>query len=151
MKHRFLLLIFLLSFFCIAPFHVEARDYEFFDNSVIVYKLDDDVDIGFDDKDYNEDKTCESLLGDPTKEDSVAWLIQEVLNIIKVLGPILVLVLSGFDFVKVILNGDDNAMKAAQKKLGVRLILVACLFFLPSIVMWLLDFFHFTNSTCGIN
>ena len=151
MKQKYILLLIVISIFCFNPLYVKARDYNFVNSSSIVYKLDDDIDIGFNENDYNQDKTCDSLLGDPTKDDSVAWLIQEALNILKVLGPIIVLVLSGFDFVKVILSGDEKAMKEAQKKLGVRLILVACLFALPSIVMWLLDFFHFTNSTCGIN
>ncbi|MBQ6135542.1 MAG: hypothetical protein IJI60_04425 [Bacilli bacterium] len=96
---------------------------------------------------------CENtLLGSTANQKSVAWLIQEVLNIIKVVGPILVAVLSGVEFVQVIAKGDDEAMGKAQKKLVTRLILIALLFLLPVIVETLLKIFGLmTDSVCGLN
>ena len=92
-----------------------------------------------------------SLLGNPNDPDSVAWLLQTLLNYIKVLGPILVIVLSSVDFLKVIIKSDDDAMQTAGKKLGYRLILAALLFFIPTIVEVLLGIFGITSDpTCGI-
>lgn len=96
---------------------------------------------------------CENtLLGSTANQKSVAWLIQEVLNIVKVVGPILVIVLSGVEFIQVIAKGDDEAMGKAQKKLVTRLILIALLFLLPVIVETLLKVFGLmTDSVCGLN
>ena len=94
----------------------------------------------------------DSLLGDPGDPNSVAWLLQQVLNFIKIVGPVLVIVLSSFDFVKVIIKSDDEAMQKAQKKLITRLILAALLFFIPIIAEVLLDLFGLTSaSTCGLS
>lgn len=105
--------------------------------------------------DYNKDQNCtgsDSLLGDPNDENSVAWLLQQLLNYIKILGPILVVVLSSIDFAGVVVKGDDDAMAKAKKKLVTRLILAACLFFIPVFVSAILDMFGITaEATCGIN
>ena len=94
----------------------------------------------------------DSLLGDPGDPNSVAWLLQQVLDFIKVVGPILVVILSSIDFAKVIIKSDDEAMAKAQKKLIIRLILAALLFFIPILVTVLLDLFGLTSSgTCGLN
>lgn len=94
----------------------------------------------------------DSLLGDPGDPNSVAWLLQQVLDFIKIVGPILVIVLSSIDFAKVIIKSDDEAMAKAQKKLITRLILAALLFFIPMMVTVLLDLFGLTSaSTCGLN
>ena len=92
-----------------------------------------------------------SLLVNPSDPNSVAWLLQKLLNYIKVLGPILVIVLSSVDFMKVIIKSDDDAMQKAGKKLGYRLILAALLFFIPTVVEVLLGIFGITSDpTCGI-
>ena len=95
---------------------------------------------------------CEdTLLGSTSDENSVAWLVQQVLDFIKIVGPILVVVLSSVDFVQVILSGDDQAMSKAQKKLITRLILAACLFLLPFLVSFLLDLFGLTtDGVCAL-
>ena len=94
----------------------------------------------------------ETLLGNPKDENSVAWIVQQVLDFIKVVGPVLVLVLSSIDFAKVILSGDDKDMASAQKKLITRLFLAGALFLLPFLTTFLLDIFGLTTSgTCGIN
>ena len=95
--------------------------------------------------------SCDGALGNPSDENSVAWLLQQILNFIKVVGPLLVVVLSSIDFAKVIIKSDDDSMAKAQKKLGMRLILAASLFFIPTIVQVLLDVFGLTSDpTCGI-
>ncbi len=102
--------------------------------------------------DQQQDCTgANSIFGDPNDPDSVAWLIQLILNIIKVVGPILVILLSSIDFIRVIVKSDDEAMAKAQKKLIMRLILAILLFLIPVIVQVLLGIFGITSDpTCGL-
>ena len=95
---------------------------------------------------------CENtLLGSTSDPNSVAWLLQQVFTFIKVLGPILVVVLSSSDFIKVIAKGDDDAMGKAQKKLFTRLVLAILLFLVPTLVEVILDLFGLTSTgTCGL-
>ena len=75
-----------------------------------------------------------------------------MLNYIKLLGPLLVLVLSSVDFAKSIIVSDEESMKKAQKRLGIRLVLAIALFFLPDLVNTLLTIFGITtDQTCGLN
>ena len=91
----------------------------------------------------------EPLLGDVDDEKSVAWLLQQVFNVIKIVGPVVVIVLSSIDFAKVIIKNDDEAMAKAQKKLIVRLILAALLFFIPMLVELALNIFGLTGTSTG--
>lgn len=113
-----------------------------------------DKDISGWTKDYDQDVTCEgdnSILGNPEDENSVAWLLNKVLRYSTIIGMLLVIVLSTIDFVSVIISGSDEAMAKAWKKFGMRLLLAALLFFVPTITNALLDLFGFTSqSTCGI-
>ena len=94
---------------------------------------------------------CDSLFGSPSNPESVAWLLQQILNYLKILGPLLVLVLSSVDFAKAIISSDDDSLKKAQKKLVTRLLAAVLLFFIPFLVTWLLEIFGITSSaTCGI-
>ena len=100
---------------------------------------------------YNQEQNCDTLLGNPENEDSVAWLVQKILNYIQILGPILVVILSSIDFAKVIITSDDDSMAKATKRLTTRLILAASLFFLPVLVSVLLNTFGLTSDpTCGL-
>ena len=91
------------------------------------------------------------ILGDPKDPDSVAWLLQKLLNYLRAIGPMIVIVTSGIEFTKVIITSDDDGMKKAQKKLITRLILIAALFFVPTLVIALLDIFGMNNDpTCGL-
>lgn len=96
--------------------------------------------------DYGQTQDCNSLLGSTADENSVAWLIQQIFNYIKLLAPLIVVIMSGIDFAKVIVMGDDDGMKKAQTKLIIRLILAASLFFLPDLIMALLDLFGLTTD-----
>lgn len=157
MKKKILFLnfcfILLITF---IPTGVFAKDYsysELFHHSIFMLDEDNGIksvdDSGIDMEQYGKEQTCDSLLGDPEDEESVAWLLQHVLNILQIVGPLLVVVLSSFDFAKVIMNNDDDAMKKAGKKLGIRLVLAGALFFIPLIVNILLEVFGIVG-TCGI-
>ena len=90
-------------------------------------------------------------MGSYDDEDSVAWLIQKLFGYVKIIGPFIVLVMSGIDFIKVIVTGDDDGMKKALSKLIIRIILAASLFVLPDLVSALLDLFNITSSgICGL-
>ena len=100
---------------------------------------------------YNGNQDCNSIFGSVGDEGSVAWLINEVLDYLRILGPLLVLVLSSIDFTKAIIQNDDDTMKKAQKKLINRLLLAAVLFIIPSLVTLILEIFGFTSGVaCGI-
>ena len=94
----------------------------------------------------------DSLLGNPEDENSVAWLLQQIFIFVKIVGPILVVVLSSIDYAKVIIQSDDESMGKANKKLMWRLILAALLFFIPLLIQVFLQMFGFTSDpTCGIH
>lgn len=93
----------------------------------------------------------DSILGNPSDPDSVAWIVQLALDIMKVAGPVLVIILSSIDFIKVIVKSDDEEMAKAQKKLITRLILTILLFIIPFIVQFILQIFGImSDPTCGI-
>ena len=79
-------------------------------------------------------------------EESVAWLLQQILNYIKILGPILVVILSSMDFAKAIIASDDESMKKAEKKLMIRLVLAVALFLVPTLVSVMLSIFGYTSE-----
>ena len=77
--------------------------------------------------------------------------MQQLLNYIKILGPILVVILSSLDFAKAIITSDDESMKKAEKKLAIRLVLAIALFLIPTLVSVLLDTFGITtDAICGL-
>lgn len=105
-------------------------------------------------EDYNQNQDCtgdNSILGSYNDPNSVAYFLQIIFNWIKLIGPFIVVVMSGIDFAKVIVMGDDDGMKKAQSKLIIRLILAASLFFLPDLIGALLELFNITSSgICGL-
>ena len=94
-----------------------------------------------------DSKECNALLGDKKNEESVAWLVQKLLDYLKILGPILVVILSSVDFATAIVSNNDDTMKKAQKKLITRLIAAVLLFLIPTVVQILLDVFGMTSCT----
>lgn len=158
-KKLSIILFFIISLMLFTPIKTEAVSINKLKVSDSIFILEDGI-TSTDEiqdwmDDYDQPQECDganSILGDPDDEDSVAWLLQQALNYIKVLGPILVTILSSIDFVQVIVKNDDDAMKKATKKLMYRLILAACLFFIPIFVQVLLDIFGMTSDpTCGIH
>ena len=105
---------------------------------------------GFIANSYNGNKgagNCKNtILGDPKNEDSVAWLLQQLLNYLRILGPMIILIMSAVDFAKAIVMGDDETMQKCYKKLIKRLLLAILLFFVPSLVTILLEIFGFVGD-----
>ncbi len=163
------ILIFTMALMFFLPFNIKALDYnkrllEVNDNFYILDKknknkntekiedIEDTKDLM---DDYDQEQDCSganSILGDPEDEDSVAWLLQHALDYIKVIGPILVVILSSIDFLLAIVKSDDESMKKAYKKLTYRIILAILLFFIPLLVQVALDLFGMaTDPTCGLH
>src|SRR5574344_257188 len=85
---------------------------------------------------------CAGILGD-FKTD-----LEEILKIIRIIGPLLVVIYSTYDYLSAVLKKDDDALKKANGKLVKRLVLVAVLFFLPIILDLILGFIDEKYTTC---
>lgn len=92
--------------------------------------------------------------GNPDNPDTTAWLLKEIFSIIKYVGPFLLLILSSIDFLRAIIQSDEEHMTKAQKKLLIRAVLVLALFFVPDFVFVILQIFDVVGNpddpTCGI-
>lgn len=65
---------------------------------------------------------------------SLGDILSMVINIIKILVPIVLLVLGSIDFVQAIFAQDESAIKKAQSKFIKRLIIAVVIFLIPSIL-----------------
>lgn len=79
-------------------------------------------------------KKCEDILGEELVEK-----LQEIVNIIRIMVPILLIVFGTLDFGKAIFSGDENEMKKAQSRFIKRLIIAIGFFIIPSILQLLLN------------
>ncbi|MDD2505068.1 MAG: hypothetical protein PHF21_02210 [Bacilli bacterium] len=91
----------------------------------------------------NSDEVCTSLLGGNLKSD-----LQSVMDIIRIVGPLLVIFLTSAEFIVAIAGKDDDAIKKCTNKLVTRLILVAILFLLPTLLNLFLEFLDQKYTTC---
>lgn len=66
-------------------------------------------------------------------------LVKQIYDIIKILIPVLIIILSIIDFLKVILISDDKNYKSAWDKFIKRLIIGVIFFLIPLLVSFLLD------------
>ena len=140
------ILLIITCVICISPINTKALE---IDNTSIVTQIGSNI---VTDNIYMAVDACEeseAILGDVNCEDSVAWLLQLLLNIVKVAGPILVVILSSIDFVMVIIKSDNDQFQKAQKKLITRLVLAILLFLIPVIVQILLQVFGITGDITG--
>ena len=97
----------------------------------------------------NQAIECDGLFANREEEGSVWWLLQTLLNYIKILGPILVVILSAVDFIKAVASSDEDAMKKAQHRLVIRLIAALALFLIPTFVQLILDLIGgLSDPTC---
>lgn len=85
------------------------------------------------------DLGCDGIFGDPSKPDSVANLIKEVLWVFRIVAPILVIVLGSLDLFLAMSSSSEDKMKKAQSNFVKRVIMGVCLFFVPSIINFILD------------
>ncbi len=98
----------------------------------------------------NQTVACSTIFD--MREGHFGWLIQKILDYIKVAGPILVVLLSAIDFIKAIASSEEDAYKKAQSKLIIRLIAALALFLIPTIVSLLLQLINgIADPTCGFH
>ncbi len=84
-------------------------------------------------------------------EGKFGWLLQKILNYIKIAGPILVVLLSALDFIKAVASSDENVFKKAQSRLVIRLVAALALFLVPTLVQLLLSLINgITDPSCGL-
>ena len=97
-------------------------------------------------KEYNE---CSQIID--MSEGKFGWLLQKILNYIKIAGPILVVLLSAVDFIKAVASSDEIVFKKAQSRLVIRLIAALALFLVPILVQLLLSLINgIADPSCGL-
>ena len=79
----------------------------------------------------------------------LTW-VYNIMKWIKYILPVLVIILSIIDFIKVISKDKDDEIKKAQKNFIIRLIAAALTFILPLIITFILDKMGFDVYTCGL-
>lgn len=88
---------------------------------------------------------CQGVIGDALLKKLTLYF-----NILKIVVPILVIVLSFLDFAKSILSSDNDALKKSQITFSKRLLLAVVFFLLPILVNFLLKLINNSITTCGI-
>ena len=95
------------------------------------------------------DGDCTFIFGDFNDDTTFGHMLKEILKFIQFLGPVLVVVLSIMDLVKVVTSGDKDALSKFLNKTAKRLIYAVLLFVFPTILDYIL---RWTNvyGTCKI-
>ena len=83
--------------------------------------------------DLNQGITCGIL--DP----ALVSTLRTVLNLVRIVAPIFLIILTAIDFSQAVISNDQDSMKKAVSKVGKRVIATLALFFIPLIVSALLD------------
>lgn len=102
-------------------------------------ELLEELESGIDPSEFGNEMECEDIF-----DNSFGELLNTLLNYIRIIGPILVVLLSALDFIKAVVSSDEKAMKQAQSKLVIRLVAAICLFLVPTLVQLLLSFINAT-------
>lgn len=123
---------------------IEANGGNPWDNDSDWEQLGEEIDMGYASATNTID--CPDIIN--MEEGKLGWLLNTILNYIRIIGPVLVVLLSAIDFIKAVLGTDEKAMKEAQNKLIIRLVAAVALFLVPTLVQLLLSFIN--ASTCSI-
>ncbi len=81
------------------------------------------------------EKTCEAIFG----EDFIYFVKKNVLNVIYIVVPILLLVLTTIDFVKVVMSNEKDGVKKAGTRFGKRVIAAILIYLTPTILIFLAE------------
>lgn len=149
-KTLFILFIFFIASLFISPNIVLANNLNnITDTTFNKVLLEEDNDSTNNDADVateeygSDDQVCEGLLGDTLKKD-----IESILNVMKIIAPLLVVIFTIYELISAVVSKDDDALTKALSRLTTRIILVAILFFLPVLLDILLGFIDNKYSTC---
>lgn len=106
--------------------------------------IDWDVEYG-----TGEELDCNEIF-----DDEVMSFLKTVFTWIRIAIPILLIILGMIDFSQVIISQDPDAMKKCTSKFTKRCIVAIIIFFLPTIIMlilqWINDYVMTTNPDCVI-
>ncbi|MBQ8892596.1 MAG: hypothetical protein IJ068_07025 [Bacilli bacterium] len=83
----------------------------------------------------NIEETCKGLFGNEILE----WLDENVFMIIRIGVPILLILLTSFDFAKVVFTDDKEGIQNAFKRFGKRAIAAVLIFLTPTIILIIAD------------
>ena len=111
--------------------------------------------FGDDDNNQNDNSEyvpadCESILGKVNEKGTVAYVLQKVFDFMKILGPILVIVMTILDSVKAVTSGDKDELSKLLKKTAKRMIYAVLLFVFPTILNLILGWITTSPGTCYI-
>ncbi len=91
------------------------------------------------DTDVYDVSTCDQIIGTGT----FAYYLNQTFRFIQYLGPIIVIVLSTIEYIKVAALSDADQLKKTNKRTITRLIFALLLFFIPMIIKIILNIFGF--------
>ena len=77
-------------------------------------------------------------------------LVGKIINIIKIVIPIIIVVLAMLDLGKAVMAGEEKQIKEAQSNAIKRIIVGIIIMFVPTIVNLILDLIGNNLDTCGI-
>lgn len=97
----------------------------------------------------SESQNCDTIFGDKNNPDAPAYWIQYILDIMKYIAIGALLLMSSIDFFKAMTQDDKDAIKKASNTTVKRLIYCVLLFFLPTIVNFVMELLG-AYGTCGI-
>ena len=94
---------------------------------------------------------CSGLIGNPEDGSSFAYYLQTTLDFLKILGPVLIISMSIYDYIRAIPSGDKEALTKVNKKTIIRVIAGVGIFLAPTIIKALFSLLGvYGNSDCGI-
>ena len=88
--------------------------------------------------------TCEGLIDDDLKN-----IIDIVLNVVRVVVPILLIILTAVDFGQIVISNDKDAMPKAISKAIKRAIAALVIFFIPFLVDLIIDWLNTYSDING--
>ena len=77
-------------------------------------------------------------------------LVGKIINIIKIVIPIIIVILAMLDLGKAVMAGEEKQIKEAQSNAVKRIIVGIIIMFVPTIVNLILDLMGKGLDTCGI-
>ena len=77
-------------------------------------------------------------------------LVGKIINIIKIVIPIIIVILAMLDLGKAVMAGEEKQIKEAQSRAVKRIIVGIIIMFVPTIVNLILDLMGKGLDTCGI-
>jgi len=92
-----------------------------------------------DEEDFSDIPVTESKLKTSTTNGKTIEFVKKIYNTLKILIPLLVIILSIIDFVKVLASGEDKTYKEAWSNFVKRAIIGILIFLVPTIVSLLLN------------